>query len=155
MSYFTGCATLEELKKRYRDLCRKHHPDLGGDEEVMKLINIAYEQAIKRGGVFDEEMGNAGTDFEAEAAFRDLLEKLTVLSGLVLEICGSWLWVTGNTYQHKESLKESGLKFASKKLAWFWRPDEARSRNRKQMSLEEIRQRHGSKVVAYGAKALA
>jgi hypothetical protein len=144
--YFTKCATLEELKKQYRELCRAHHPDLGGNEETMKLINIEYERLV-RSGAYAEEMSRTGSDEDIEAAFREVLEKLTVLSGLVLEICGSWLWVTGNTYQHKESLKSNGFKFASKKLAWFWRPDEAKSRNRKPLSLEEIRERHGSKVI--------
>lgn len=146
--YFTACKTLEELKKQYRDLCRKHHPDLGGDEEVMKQINLEYERLL-RAGSFAEEMERAGTDEDAESAFRELLERLTVLSGLILEICGSWLWVTGNTYPYRAQLKEAGLKFASKKVAWFWRPEEQRSRNRKPMSLDEIRERHGSKVV-YG-----
>lgn len=144
--FFQSCKTLEELKKQYRDLCRQHHPDLGGDEETMKQINLEYERLV-RAGSFAEEMARAGTDEEVETAFRELLEKLTVMSGLVLEICGSWLWVTGNTYPVRQQLKEAGLKFAAKKVAWFWRPEEQRSRNRKPLTLEEIRERHGSKVV--------
>ncbi len=146
MSFFSRCRTLEEIKNEYRRLVRKYHPDLGGDEETMKALNLAYEQAI-RSGRFAEEMDRTKTTMEQEEAFRDVLEKLIVLQGLVLEICGSWLWVTGNTYQHKETLKEAGLKFARKKIAWFWRPEEAKSMNRKQLSLEQIRERHGSMVI--------
>ena len=36
-------ATQEDLKKAYRKACLKHHPDKGGDEELFKDIQIAYE----------------------------------------------------------------------------------------------------------------
>jgi hypothetical protein len=152
--FFSGCKSLEELKKRYRELCKVHHPDLGGSEETMKRLNAEYERLV-RGGLFAEEMERTGTDEDIESAFREVLEKLTVLSGLVLEICGSWLWVTGSTYQVKDQLKALGLKFASKKVAWFWRPDGEKSRNRKPLSLDEIRQRHGSKLVSFGTVSRA
>lgn len=32
----------EEIKKKYRELSKMHHPDKGGDEEVFKKINEAY-----------------------------------------------------------------------------------------------------------------
>ncbi len=36
-------ATADEIKKAFRKLARKHHPDVGGDEEKFKEINEAYE----------------------------------------------------------------------------------------------------------------
>ena len=36
-------ATPEEIKKAFRKLARKHHPDAGGSEEKFKEINEAYE----------------------------------------------------------------------------------------------------------------
>lgn len=36
-------ATADEIKKAFRRLARKHHPDAGGDEERFKDINEAYE----------------------------------------------------------------------------------------------------------------
>jgi DnaJ-class molecular chaperone len=35
--------TAEEVKKKYRELCFIHHPDKGGDPEMFKKINMAYE----------------------------------------------------------------------------------------------------------------
>ena len=36
-------ATQEEIKKAFRKLAQKHHPDAGGDENKFKEINEAYE----------------------------------------------------------------------------------------------------------------
>lgn len=36
-----------EIKNAYRDMARMFHPDLGGDEEVMKDVNLAYELAMR------------------------------------------------------------------------------------------------------------
>lgn len=30
MTYFESCKTLDELKKAYKALAMKHHPDVGG-----------------------------------------------------------------------------------------------------------------------------
>jgi hypothetical protein len=38
-------ATPEEVKARYRELARQHHPDRFGDEEAFKRVSAAYEQA--------------------------------------------------------------------------------------------------------------
>lgn len=40
---FTCNFTKEELKKRFLELSKKYHPDLNGDEEMMKKVNSAYE----------------------------------------------------------------------------------------------------------------
>ncbi len=56
-------ATGDELKKAYRKLARKLHPDRGGDPEKLKSVNAAYERVgdAKKRKLFDEF---------GEAAFR-------------------------------------------------------------------------------------
>ena len=44
--YFKNVETLEELRKQYRDLLKKYHPDNGGSEEITKDINTEYEQLV-------------------------------------------------------------------------------------------------------------
>ena len=43
--HFSGCRTKDEIKKRYRDLCKRYHPDTGsGDEKLMKEVNQQYSK---------------------------------------------------------------------------------------------------------------
>lgn len=40
-------STEDEIKKAYRKLAMKHHPDKGGDPEMFKKISQAYDDALK------------------------------------------------------------------------------------------------------------
>lgn len=47
--------TADQLKKNYRKLARRYHPDNGGDDEKMKMLNEAkdvLENHLKNGGSF-------------------------------------------------------------------------------------------------------
>ncbi|MDO5426688.1 MAG: DnaJ domain-containing protein, partial [Coriobacteriia bacterium] len=51
----------KEIKKAFRKLAQKYHPDAGGDEEKFKEINEAYEVLSdpKKRQVYDQ-FGTAG-----------------------------------------------------------------------------------------------
>ena len=36
-------ATHQQIKRRYRELAKKYHPDLGGDQKEMRRIIAAYQ----------------------------------------------------------------------------------------------------------------
>jgi DnaJ-domain-containing protein 1 len=40
-------ATRQQIKRRYRDLAKKHHPDRGGNQQEMRRIIAAYELLMK------------------------------------------------------------------------------------------------------------
>lgn len=40
-------ATPQQIKRRYRTLAKKHHPDCGGDPRQMQKIIAAYELLMK------------------------------------------------------------------------------------------------------------
>jgi preprotein translocase subunit YajC len=44
MEYFNNFSSLSELKLIYRRLAMLNHPDMGGNAEVMKKINIEFKQ---------------------------------------------------------------------------------------------------------------
>ncbi|ENU0030497.1 MULTISPECIES: molecular chaperone DnaJ [Acinetobacter calcoaceticus/baumannii complex] len=111
---------LDDLKKEYRKLCFKHHPDMGGSTENMQAINSEYEQLLKvlinkkADSNYSEKstFKNRDEEIEAEIRLREVLEKIEILDGLEIERIGLWLYVSGNTKAHKEALKEAGLKWA-------------------------------------------
>ena len=44
MKYFKNCHTAEELKKEYRKLAMKLHPDIvGGDGEEFKAMQVLFQ----------------------------------------------------------------------------------------------------------------
>jgi len=145
MEYFENIIDLESLKKEYKRLCKIHHPDLGGSTKVMQDINRQYNEILET-QVFQDHFKSEDckTSMEVERAMREVIEKIIALQGIVLEICGTWLWITGNTYPVKDAIKAAGCFFARKKKAWYWRPAEQKSSNRKPLTLEQIRKRHGT-----------
>lgn len=41
--YFKNVKSFDDLKKQYKELLKKHHPDNGGDVEEMKNINVEFD----------------------------------------------------------------------------------------------------------------
>ena len=156
MQFFQNIIDLHDLKKEYKKLCKIHHPDLGGSTKVMQQINRQYNEILET-QVFQDHFKSeeCKTSMEVEKAMREVIEKLIVLKGISLEICGTWLWITGNTYPVKEAIKAAGCYFARKKVAWYWRPAEQKSNNRKPLSLDKIRERHGSINIINNKKVYA
>jgi hypothetical protein len=48
MSYFENCSTAEQLKNIFKNLSKTHHPDRGGSNETMSLINAEYRKVLAR-----------------------------------------------------------------------------------------------------------
>lgn len=77
----------------------------------------------------------------------DILNKIKHLPNISMEVCGTWLWVTGDTKPVHDTLKEHGLKYAPKKVAWYWRPEGYRKRGGKPWEMNAIRARYGSQDI--------
>jgi len=151
MKYFVNCKSIEELKKEYKKLAFANHPDRGGDVEIMKAINSEYEKALenlkKCGSKADK------TSTEQAGDFIDIINNIINLDGLVIEIVGNWIWVTGDTKIHKDTLKSSGFYYASKKKAWYFKPSDYVAKSRRHYSLNEIKAKYGSTTIeGTGAK---
>ena len=114
--YFTNVKTLDDLKKAYRRLAMQYHPDRGGDPEIMKQINNEHDALFE---VLKDAHNRSADEFhqttETAEEFRDIIEHLLKLDGLEIELCGSWLWIGGNTKEHKEALKAAGCRWSNNK----------------------------------------
>lgn len=147
MKYFQNCKTAEELKKEYRKLAMKLHPDLGGDTEEFKVMQNEYEQMWERlKNVHTNSKGETYTKETTETPqeFINIIDVLTKLKGIEVEICGSWIWISGNTIEHKEILKNLKFRYASKKQAWYYHTEPYRKKSKRELTLDEIRDMFGS-----------
>lgn len=142
--------SLEELKKQYRVLAMKHHPDCGGSTADMQSINAEYDLLFAK--LKDIHTAADGSTYKATTTetpeqFRSIIEKLITLDGVVIEIVGSWLWLTGNTYIHREQIKALGFRWANSKKAWYYHIDEYRKTSKKTFTLEQIRELYGAQTI--------
>ena len=133
------------LKTAYRTACLKHHPDKGGNLEIMKLVNAAYDFLKKCDSWWTgEQFRAAKKQSPLTETVQAIIDSIKNIPGLKFEIIGSWLWVSGNTFPHKKILKASGLKFSGNKKSWYYHENDYRKRSKKSFSMNEIRNLHGS-----------
>lgn len=148
MKWFNECTTLEEVKATYKKLAKQYHPDLGGDTLAMQEINKEYAfasaKAAKGANLSEEETEN---EIQYSEEYRQAIEKIIHLEGITIELVGYWIWVTGNTYPVKATLKDAGFLFAPNKLAWYFRTGEYKVNKGGKKSLDEIRSKYGSEVL--------
>ena len=151
----SGEITQEIVKKAYRKACSKYHPDRNpAGTEMMKAVNAAYAALKNYAGHIEIE---SEQDQDYGEALNNALNAIIGLDGIEIEVCGAWVWVTGNTKPYKDVLGKNGAGFffASKKKAWYFRPSDWKSSSRGNWSLDDIRNNHGSQKVRNTRKALA
>ena len=73
-----------------------------------------------------------------------LKELIKERNNLKIEVIGKWLWISGKTYEIKESLKELGFLFSSSKRAWFYNGQEYKSNRGFCKDLNEIKEKYSS-----------
>ena len=140
MKYFIGC-TAENIKKRYKELALKFHPDCGGDTEIMKAINAEFDELNRlfaRSSSTETPQHDSATE---GAEFKEIISKIISINADI-EVIGCWIWVF-NAYPYKDLLKSVGFKWASKKRAWTWHPSDRGAGNGKK-TMSEIRLKYGS-----------
>lgn len=156
MKWFKEIKTLEELRALYKKLVIQHHPDNGGSEENIKEINSEYDllfKKLKSGYENSENYKNATDrqkqtyDFVKDRMLREMIIKLCRYPGLIIELCGVWIYVFGTTKTYKDELKALGLHYASRKKCWYIHFDDYVKHGKKQVNMSHIRSKYGSVVV--------
>lgn len=142
-----GQYTLSDIKLIYRKLASANHPDKGGNTETMQLINTAFAELCK----YFETNQTLDINQEQETAPTfdfSFLDTLKTLYGVIIEVCGYWVWLSGNTYPHKETISNLGFKYSGAKKMWYWSPTiNVSSFRRGSKSMKQIRKDYGSKII--------
>lgn len=154
-TYFINCKNLDELKKAYKAAAMKNHPDMGGDTATMQAINAEYSarfEVLKRSQneqAAEDTTGRTHATTESAGDFIAIIAALLKLDGLEIELCGRWLWIGGNTREHKDALKAAGCRWSSAKKLWSWHFQEDGQRWHKgTKTMAEIRSKYGSTTFA-------
>lgn len=149
--YFEKCQDLNELKSVYKRLALQYHPDCGGDLRIMQEINAEYDRmflllkAKQNFAANDDVTGKTRRTTETPDEFRVIVSILLKLDNVEVELCGSWLWISGDTYAHRSALKNAGCRWSRSKQKWYWRHEEDDCTwSRGTTTMQEIRQRYGS-----------
>ena len=144
------------LKEAYRKACLKHHPDKGGDVEIMKLVNAAYDFLKNCESWWTgEQARKAKKVTPLTETMQTLIDALKNIPGLKIEIIGSWLWVSGQTFDHKKLFASLKMKFSGNKKSWYYHEGAYSKRGKKKFSMNDIRHMHGSETVTESSKSIA
>lgn len=170
MNYFNNVRTLEELRRQYKELLKKHHPDNPqGSTEATQEINAEYDRLFRL--LKDKHENNSNKtanntthkeseystnmyDWENDRSLREVLQKIINFDGIEIEIVGAWIWLSGNTYNYKKELKELGFKWASQKKQWYFHTNIFRKKSHKSLSMDDIRSYYGSTKVQTDTRIL-
>lgn len=149
MKFFENVKTLDELRKEYRRLAMIYHPDKGGDTVLMQILNDQYERLSKKliNGNADFSEGRKEYEQQVSEEIRDRLDRIIFIQGIEIEMIGSWIWITGNTFPARDMLKREGFRFSHVKAAWYWHKGEYHKKSGKLMSMEAMRNAWGSEKV--------
>ena len=170
MKYFKNVHTLEELRKQYKELLKKYHPDnANGSTEATQEINAEYDRLFKllkdkherksdntadSTNTNQSEYSKNMYDWENDKTLREALQKIINFDGIEIEIVGAWIWLSGNTYNYKKELKELRFKWASQKKQWYFHTDIFRKKSHKSLSMDDIRSYYGSTKVQTDSRIL-
>lgn len=146
MKYLKDIKTLEQLKKEFRKWAMQLHPDRGGTNEEMRILNAEYEAIFSK--VKDIHTNKDGEEYHKESEekptdFINIINELLKLNNIKIEVIGCFVWVSGDTKPYKEILKGLGFRWHHKKKCWYHSPEGYRRFGKKEYSMQEIRSMYG------------
>ena len=143
----TDITDIKQLKFIYHQLAKKYHSDLNQvkNDTMMQLLNNCYSWAKDNLPIcVDTQQATNDISSDIEQA----IDAIKHLQNINIELCGSWLWVTGNTKQYKDIFKQNNFRWSPKKSSWYFAPQsDKKYKYRGKKTLDEIRTFYGSKTI--------
>lgn len=148
MKYFNSCTSIDEVKQHYRILAKEHHPDKGGRTATMQEINSEYSFIIAKlvNGMNLSESEKESSILNSQK-YQNAINSIIGFDKIHIELLGSWLWLTGDTYPIRNYLKTNGFNYSKPKKAWYFRSEEFRAKYSSKMDLDVLRDIYGSVTI--------
>ncbi len=156
--YFKAVWTAEEAKERFKELVKELHPDNNPDRDTTRDfqdMNAEFIQVYnelknvhrrKSDGETYTETRSEYTATDNGADFSKVFTTLYNLDGLILQISGSWLWITGNTYEHKDIIKSLGCNWSKGHKCWYYASTSTNKKRKGHTPMEKIVSEYGAEV---------
>lgn len=165
----------DDAKKEFWSLSRKYHPDMNPeiDPEIIRALTNAWD-TVKNLLADEHQKANGKKEGYATWAvsfFENLMETAIELSkissDLTVTITGGWIWIEGETKEHKDKIKKVSLrirnkhgeeykyfpKFSPVKKAWYIAG--VKSSGKGNMSLNDIKNIYGEQKVTYNEQGMS
>ena len=143
---------IKEISKKYRKKIFSCHPDHGGSDMQFIELQQAYttimssiQYSRKRFNKESNEMEDITKNYD-EALINKMMELINNLShvkDININIMGDWIWVDGETKPYKDKIKSMNFRFSSNKKAWYWHDGKYKKRSKINYSMSDIELRHG------------
>ena len=156
-TFFKNPETLEELKKQFKELAQKHHPDKNPSDrlaatERFKILKNEYDYLFEvlkdvHTNAKGEKYTSSKKTTETPETFRDIIENLIHFEGIIIEIIGTFIWCSGNTFPYRENFKKLKFLYSGTKKAWYLKPEDYVKIGKRKYSLENIREMFGSEEI--------
>ena len=143
--WFKDVTTIEEPRKRYRELLKRYHPDTkNGSVEITQEINAEYDLVFSILSMEKQEDKQSYTQEENEQ-FKAIMNAIIGFN-ITLEVIGSWIWCF-DCYPYKDQLKALGFTWCSKKRARVWHEEPYYRHHKKEIPLSAIKARYGYQTI--------
>lgn len=142
--YFTGSyASIQDVKNEYKRLAKLYHPDLNGNSTtaIMQEVNSEYDRIIIEVNNKQDKKVNINNYYEG--LFKNVVIELLKIKDITIDVVGFYLWIDGNTKQHKDELKKIGCLYSCNQKKWYYNGCQHKSRKCSKKSWNEITSYYG------------
>jgi|694.fasta_scaffold19382_4 hypothetical protein len=142
----TKINSLDELKKQYHSLALKYHPDReGGSTELFQALQLEFE-TLTDNYLKNQKFtaSDAKNEIIIDETIKAIIMELMEFETIKIELVGTWIWISGNTYPIKDVLKKLNFKFAPVKKMWYLNTTGEKIRSKGDKTIDQIRNKYGS-----------
>jgi len=152
MNYFKNIATLDEAKKLFKELAVALHPDKNLNDET---ATASFQEMLNEFHNFkptNEKFKGEASQWDGKQ-YSDIIIQLMSIEGIEITVCGSWIWLEGDTKPVKDKIKAvdcgETMKrgFSGNKSQWYFSPKGYKKRSGKKHSFDEIKSYFGAEKV--------